>query len=83
MTRIMAKVEITPEILAERFWEMNSEEQAEFFVHLSFQGDQYKRQMQWWYLHDALKRFNAGKEALMDLAAPFYLHVLREWRSCQ
>ena len=78
MPKAIVELTINPEDMAELFWNFSSEEQARFFIALADNGDQYKRQMQWWYLHDDLKEHANGKEALMDLAAPFYLHVLRE-----
>ena len=74
-----ATTEITADLLARLFWDMDSEDQAAFFAELAKCGTHYDREMQWWYLHDELKSDDDATEALMAIAAPFYLHTLREW----
>ena len=74
-TEICTTFKPSPQWLAEQFWNMDSQDQALFFTHLGKQGDQYKRQMQWWYLKSDLGP--VAKEALMDLSAPCYVHLLR------
>ncbi len=78
-----ATTEITPNLLARLFWDMCDEDQALFFRELAKCGSHYDREMQWWYLRDKLKGDDDAIEALMALAAPFYLHTLREWRGLQ
>lgn len=70
-------VKVTPEMMAEAFWKMGSDEQARFFHALSKEigGDQFHSECQWWYLDDELSK--DGRDVLMSIAAPQYLNVLR------
>lgn len=79
---------ITPEMLAQSFWAMNSIEQAEFFAELNkiirhTHATDPKSQawslgeMQWFYLRDELDKNQPAREMLMTLAAPLYLNTLR------
>lgn len=74
-----AIVEITPRMLAQAFWDMHDGEQAEFFEILQSiiekDSDQFHFEMQSFALDKKLS--GKGRDALMTLAAPQYLNVLR------
>lgn len=77
-----AKVTITPQMMAEAFWEMCDHEQAEFLAELHKQvtNDAYALGEAQWYYLGALLLKEENKEArdmLMSIAAPLYLNVLR------
>ena len=66
-----AEIELTPKVLASAFWNMNSEEQAEFFewIGKEIAGDTYHAQIQWFYLEEELRKSNLAKDTFMDMAA--------------
>ena len=76
----------TPQAMAEAFWNMSDEQQAEFFAHLAQviredhktnSGAAALGALQWYALGERLKPDTDGREMLMAMAAPMYLHVLR------
>ena len=77
-------VKPTPKQLAEAFWEMYNDEQAEFFVELfkvsGMEDTYFPLESQAYHLHDKIREdgMEYAKEAPMTLAAPFYLTLLRE-----
>ena len=88
MTEATVNVEITPAMMAEAFWGMEDESQAEFFGKLNeLIQHEYATQpksyawslgeMQWFYLGDRLANNKPAREMLMAMAAPLYLNVLR------
>jgi hypothetical protein len=84
----IAKVNITPQILAQAFWAMCSVEQVEFFGELYFviledhktnKNAYGQGELQWFHTAEELLK-NENKTArsmLMTMAAPLYLHTLR------
>ena len=74
-----AEVEITPKILAAAFWNMGSEEQAEFFEELGKEiaGDTYHSQIQWFSLEEELRKSTLAKDTFMDMAAPMFWQTLK------
>jgi hypothetical protein len=76
---VQAHLEITPKMMAQAFWSMGSEQQAQFFEELSneINGDTYHANCQWFYLGDDLRKNDKARSMLMDIAAPLYLEVLR------
>lgn len=88
MSTATAQVNITPEMLAQAFWGMESSQQVEFFRELAatiqrdLQGGNISAyslgELQWHYVgHDLLKPENKqAREMLMTMAAPLYLHTL-------
>ena len=93
MTVVTADVQLTPTMLAESFWSMGTDQQAEFFAELARIIETYHEankprswawslgEMQWHALGKELRddsgRCNKAGEMLMTLAAPMYLHTLR------
>ena len=87
ITTITSSVEITPALMAEAFWNMGSDEQANFFLALYdlVKEDAAKPkswawslgEMQWLYLDDELEKNKPAKAMLMAMAAPAYMHALR------
>lgn len=81
---VETEVKLTPKQLAEQFWEMYNEEQAEFFEELftvaGMKDSYYSFQSQAYYLHKTIResKNEKAKESLMSLAAPFFLHLLDE-----
>lgn len=74
-----AEVELTPKILAAAFWNMGSEEQAEFFEELGKEiaGGTYHSQRQWFYLEEELRKSTLAKDTFMDMAAPMFWQTLK------
>lgn len=93
MDLIAAGVELTPTVLAKAFWQMGSDQQAEFLTELARVIEEYHEanrprswawslgEMQWYALAKELRgedgRCNKAGEMLMALSAPMYLHTLR------
>lgn len=77
-------VKPTPKQLAEAFWDMFNDEQAEFFTELfkvaKMNESYYSFESQAYHIHDKIREGNMeyAKEALMSLAAPFFYHTLQE-----
>jgi len=82
-----ATVELTPTMLAQAFWGMGSDQQAEFFRELSrivvaeyaANPKSWARglgEMQWLYMGEALEKDDTAREMLMAMAAPLYMHTL-------
>ena len=78
------EVKLTTRAMAEAFWNMNAQEQAEFFSELaSLIKEDHKTnclayslgELQWFHLGDQLK--GDAREVLMSMASPLYLNVLR------
>jgi len=88
MTTAQATVCLTPEMLAESFWRMGSDEQIQFFDalakvikddHKSGNASAYALgELQWHFVeHDLRKPENRqARDMLMTIAAPLYLHTL-------
>lgn len=74
-----AEIELTPKVLASAFWNMTSEEQAEFFEKLGKEiaGDTYHAQVQWFYLEEELRKSTLAKDTFMDMAAPMFWQTMR------
>ena len=68
--------EVTPEMLAKAFWDMSTDEQSAFFRALRREvGDNtYGFEMQSHFLEKEL--CEEGRDALMTLAAPMFMHTL-------
>lgn len=89
MTQATVQVQITPKMMAQAFWSMDSELQTEFFNELASVISQDHEsgntsayslgELQWFYVgHELLKPSNKqAKDMLMKMAAPMYLHTLR------
>jgi hypothetical protein len=88
MAEAITTVSITPKMLAEAFWNMDSTEQVQVFEELNkvVQFDYATKpnsqawslgEMQWFYLGDALGENKDARDMLMSIAAPLYLHTLR------
>ncbi len=88
MSEATATVQLTPAMLAEAFWGLGSDGQAEFFAELAkvikadHEGGNRSAyslgELQWFYVGDELDK-PANKEArdmLMTMAAPHYMHTL-------
>jgi hypothetical protein len=82
-----AIVELTPKMLAQAFWEMNSAEQVEFFSELAkVIREDFKTntnaysmgELQWLYVEDELRKSEnrLAREMLMTMAEPLYLQTL-------
>jgi len=75
-------VEITPEMMAQAFWDMDTIKQAEFFDSLAkvvAKDSGSSSSIQWYYLgRHLLENGNqaSAREMLMSMAAPLYLHTL-------
>lgn len=88
MTTISATVKITPAMMAEAFWALDSVYQTEFFAQLAKtikadQDDGNKSaysfgELQWFYLGEELEKPDNknAREMLMTMAAPLYMHTL-------
>lgn len=87
MTTAQATVSLTPAMLAEAFWKLGSDEQAEFFQRLAdvvkadHQGGNTSAyalgELQWFYLGDELFKNKPARDMLMTMAAPLYLNTIR------
>ena len=91
MTPITVTTEffVSPKDMAEAFWNMPSDQQAEFFSELAktiaadhANGNTSAYGMgdyQWFWLGDELNRpeNQKARDALMSMAAPLYLNTLR------
>lgn len=89
MTTATAEITITPAMMAQAFWAMESTLQVEFFKELSkaIKADQEsgntsaysKGELQWFYVDDELfrKENDEARSMLMTMAAPLYLNTLR------
>lgn len=86
-----ATVALTPEMLAQAFWSLCSDEQAKFFeaLHSEIQvtrSDESNRWRwmlgedgsgQWYHLGKDVEKNDKARSILMAMAAPLYLHALR------
>ena len=73
--------EVTPELLAKAFWDMEASEQARFWAAVnkeafSTEGDLHQHRMdtQSYFMEKALD--DDGRNALMSFAAPLFKHTL-------
>ena len=79
---VETEVKLTPKQLAEQFWELLDEEQSAFFEELynvaGMNDSYYHFESQAYYLHNKVRKEGneKAKEALMSLAAPFFLYTL-------
>jgi len=71
-------IEITPKILAESFWNLDSDGQAEFFAQLhdcvTESNDRHNRlyglgEMQWCYMMDSIRKNTKANKMYMALSA--------------
>lgn len=75
-------VEITPEMMAQAFWDMDNIQQAKFFDSLAkvvAKDSGSSGSIQWYYLGRHLRENGnqtSAREMLMAMAAPLYLHTL-------
>lgn len=78
------EVKPTPKQLAEAFWNMYSDEQAEFFTELfnaaGMDESYFNFECQAFHIHDKIRdtKNEKAKEALMSLAAPFFYYTLKD-----
>lgn len=78
------EVKPTPKQLAESFWNLANDEQAEFFAELfetaGMEESYYLFELQSFHLHDRIRntKNEKAKEALMSLAAPFFYYTLKD-----
>lgn len=78
------EVNPTPKQLAEAFWNMYNDEQAEFFAELfktaGMRESYYNFELQAFYIHYRIRdtKNEEAKEALMSLAAPFFYYTLKD-----
>lgn len=88
MTTATAIIEITPAMMAESFWAMGSRQQVEFFEELArVIKDDHKTnnsayalgELQWHFMCGEMDgdKYRAPRDMLMSIAAPLYLHTLR------
>ena len=88
MIHATAKVQLTPAMMAEAFWKMGSDQQAEFFDELArvIREDHKTNtsayslgELQWFFVGDELltPKNKVAREMLMTMAAPLYLNTLR------
>lgn len=89
MTTATATVSLTPEILAQAFWSMESTLQAAFFDELAAvikrdleDGNKCAYslgELQWFYVGDELLKpeNKQARDMLMTMAAPLFLNTLR------
>ncbi len=89
MTTATANITLTPSMLAEAFWGMESSQQVEFFAELARviranheAGNRYAYslgELQWFYTGSQLleEKNREARDMLMTIAAPLYLHTLR------
>lgn len=73
------EIELTPKVMAERFWELDAEKQAEFFHELgqNIAGDTFHAQVQWFSLEEYLRKDHLAKDTFMDMAAPMFWQTLK------
>jgi hypothetical protein len=87
MTNATAKIEITPEIMAQAFWAMSSTEQIKFFSELAnvIKDDNKKNkssynlgELQWCFMSEDMekKENKEAKDMLMTMASFLYWHTL-------
>ena len=78
------EIQLSPKVMAESFWNMNSEQQTEFFAELAkvikedgkTNSTAYSLgELQWFHLSNDLE--GDAKNVLMSMASPLYLNVLR------
>jgi hypothetical protein len=87
MSTALAEVTLTPELMAQAFWNMGSSQQVRFFEALAdaIEADagkqrrhgQFMAETQWYYLGQDLRSSDKGRDMLMSMAAPLYLHTIR------
>ena len=88
MTEAIAKIQITPSMMAQAFWAMESTEQIKFFHELAqvikedhkTNSSAYNLgELQWCYMADDLykKENDEARHMLMTMASFLYLNVLR------
>jgi hypothetical protein len=91
MTPITVTTEffVSPKAMAEAFWGMSSDKQAEFFSELAktiaadnpdgHASTSIMGEYQWFWLGDELNRpeNQKARDTLMSMAAPLYLNTLR------
>lgn len=98
MSTALASVTITPTMMAEAFWHMDTDQQKEFFAELARVIEEYHEankpkswawslgELQWFALANGLMaeggRCNKAGEMLMTIAAPLYLNTLRASGVC-
>lgn len=84
MTEALVKVTITPALMAEAFWGMESIQQIDFFNELakvvkedflSNPSAYSLGELQWFYMESDMR--GVAREMLMAMAAPLYLNTLR------
>lgn len=84
---VTSNVELTPAMMAEAFWAMGSDQQADFFDELArvIREDQKTNknayglgELQWFFTGSVLReeKFKDARDMLMTMAAPLYLHTL-------
>ena len=88
MSEATATVQLTPDMLAQAFWGLGSDGQAEFFAQLAkvIKADQKSGntsayalgELQWFYVGDELDKpeNKEARDMLMTMAAPHYMHTL-------
>ena len=70
--------QITPEILANAFWNLDARQQAEFFVHLhnvtTKEGTYGLGEMQWCYMGKEINKNKKAKEQACSMMAWIFNH---------
>lgn len=85
---VTSSVQLTPAMLAEALWAMDSTQQAVFFDELArvIREDHKTNtsayslgELQWFHVGSELRgeKFKDARDMLMTMAAPLYLHTLR------
>ena len=87
MTNATANIKVTPEIMAQAFWSMGSDEQIKFFSELAkvIREDHKTNtsaynlgELQWCYMAEDMKKKEnqESKDMLMTMASFLYWHTL-------
>ena len=87
MTNATANIKVTPEIMAQAFWSMNSDEQIKFFSELAkvIREDHKTNtsayslgELQWCFMAEDMKKKEnqEARDMLMSMASFLYWHTL-------
>jgi hypothetical protein len=79
--RIISEVPLTPKLIADAFWNLNSIEQAEFFseLHDIVLGKEWPAhslgEMQWFYMSDEIEKNPKAKKMACALASHIFVRA--------
>lgn len=79
--KITSEVTLTPKLLAEAFWGLDSTQQADFFseLHDILDGQEWPRhslgEMQWLYMSDEIEKNPKAKRMACTLASHIFLRA--------